>query len=97
MATGKVTAFDPGGSVMAFFCKGMTTRDAFIGGFLGLIGALAGVIFSPAVREATLGHPKGSALFQISNPALFSMAIAGVWLAIVLIGGLALRRARGDH
>ena len=90
MATGKVTAFDPGGSVMSFFCKGMTTQGAFIGGFLGLIGALAGVIFSPAVREATLGHPKGSALFQISNPALFSMAIAfaGVWLATVLIGGL---------
>jgi cation/acetate symporter len=41
-----------------------------------------GVIFSPAVWEATMGNPKGSALFQISNPALFSMAIAfgGIWL-----------------
>ncbi|MGO9943684.1 MAG: cation acetate symporter, partial [Rhodoblastus sp.] len=31
---------------------------------------------------ATMGNPKGSALFQISNPALFSMAIAfgGIWL-----------------
>ena len=29
-----------------------------------------------------MGYPKGSALFQISNPALFSMAIAfgGIWL-----------------
>ena len=54
----------------------MTTRGALIGGFLGLISALVGVIFSPAVWEATLGYPKGSALFQISNPALFSMSIA---------------------
>ena len=72
--------------VMSIFWKGMTTRGAFIGGFLGLISALVGVIFSPAVWEATLGHPKGSAMFQISNPALFSMAIAfgGIWLFSVL-------------
>jgi cation/acetate symporter len=62
--------------VMSMFWGGMTTRGAVVGGFLGLVSALVGVIFSPAVWEATLGYPKGSALFQISNPALFSMAIA---------------------
>jgi cation/acetate symporter len=68
--------------LMSMFWRGMTTRGAVIGGFLGLIAALVGVIFSPAVWEATLGNPKGSALFQISNPALFSMSIAfiGIWL-----------------
>ena len=68
--------------LMSIMWRGMTTRGAVIGGFLGLFSALVGVIFSPAVWEATLGYPKGSALFQISNPALFSMAIAfgGIWL-----------------
>ncbi len=54
--------------LMSIMWRGMTTRGAVIGGFLGLISALVGVIFSPAVWEATMGHPKGSALFQISNP-----------------------------
>jgi cation/acetate symporter len=68
--------------LMSIMWRGMTTRGAVVGGFLGLISALVGVIFSPAVWEATLGNPKGSALFQISNPALFSMALAfgGIWL-----------------
>jgi cation/acetate symporter len=68
--------------LMSIMWRGMTTRGAVIGGFLGLISALVGVIFSPAVWEATMGYPKGSAMFQISNPALFSMAIAfgGIWL-----------------
>ncbi len=68
--------------LMSMMWRGMTTRGAVIGGFLGLISALVGVIFSPAVWEATMGYPKGSALFQISNPALFSMSIAfiGIWL-----------------
>ena len=68
--------------LMSIMWRGMTTRGAVIGGFLGLFSAVVGVIFSPAVWEATMGHPKGSALFQISNPALFSMAIAfgGIWL-----------------
>jgi cation/acetate symporter len=72
--------------VMSIFWSGMTTRGAFIGGFLGLISAMAGVIFSPAVWEATLGYPKGSAMFQISNPALFSMSIAflGIWIFSLL-------------
>ncbi|WP_298426552.1 cation acetate symporter [Rhodoblastus sp.] len=68
--------------LMSMMWRGMTTRGAVIGGFLGLISALVGVIFSPAVWEATLGYPKGSALFQIANPALFSMTFAfvGIWL-----------------
>ncbi|WP_188519699.1 cation acetate symporter [Alsobacter metallidurans] len=68
--------------VMSIFWKGMTTRGAVIGGFLGLISALVGVVLSPGVWEAAIGNPKGSAPFPYDNPALFSMALAfgGIWL-----------------
>jgi len=38
------------------------------------------------VWEATLGNPKGSALFPYASPALFSMTIAfaGIWLFSLL-------------
>jgi cation/acetate symporter len=82
--------------VMSLMWRGMTTRGAVVGGFLGLISALVGVIFSPAVWEATLGYPKGSALFQISNPALFSMSIAffGIYIVSKLDGSV---RAKQDR
>lgn len=72
--------------VMSIFWKGLTTRGALIGGFLGLISAVVGVILSPAVWEVTLGFAKGSAPVKLDNPALFSMAIAfaGIWLFSLL-------------
>jgi cation/acetate symporter len=72
--------------VMSIFWKGLTTRGAMIGGFLGLISAVVGVILSPAVWEATLGNPKGSAPVPLDNPALFSITIAfaGIWLFSIL-------------
>lgn len=72
--------------VMSIFWKGLTTRGALIGGFLGLTSAVVGVILSPAVWEATLGFAKGSAPVRLDNPALFSMAIAfaGIWLFSIL-------------
>ncbi|SIO48452.1 cation/acetate symporter [Bradyrhizobium erythrophlei] len=72
--------------VMSIFWKGLTTRGALIGGFLGLVSALVGVILSPAVWEVTLGFAKGSAPIKLDNPALFSMAIAfaGIWLFSIL-------------
>jgi cation/acetate symporter len=72
--------------VMSIFWKGLTTRGALIGGFLGLTSAVVGVILSPAVWEVTLGFAKGSAPVWLDNPALFSMAIAfaGIWLFSIL-------------
>jgi cation/acetate symporter len=72
--------------VMSIFWKGLTTRGAMIGGFLGLISAVLGVILSPAVWEATLGFAKGSAPIKLDNPAIFSMALAfaGIWLFSLL-------------
>jgi cation/acetate symporter len=71
---------------MSVLWKDCTTKGAVIGGFLGLVSSVALTIVSPAVWEATLGNPKGSALFPYASPALFSMAIGfvGIWLFSVL-------------
>lgn len=72
--------------LLSIYWRGLTTRGAFVGGFLGLISAVVMVLISPAVWEVTLGNPKGSAPFPYDNPALFSMTIAFVfiWLISVL-------------
>jgi len=63
---------------LSILWKGCTTRGAVIGGFLGLISSVGLTIVSPAVWELTLGNPKGSAWFQYSSPALFSMTLSFV-------------------
>jgi cation/acetate symporter len=75
--------------LMSVLWKDCTTKGAVIGGFLGLISSVVLTIVSPSVWEATLGNPKGSALFPYASPALFSMAIgfAGIWLFSVLDRG----------
>jgi cation/acetate symporter len=82
--------------LMSVLWKDCTTKGAVIGGFLGLISSVALTVVSPAVWEATLGYPKGSALFPYASPALFSMAIgfAGIWLFSVLDRG---KRAKVDR
>ena len=67
---------------MSLLWKGMTTRGAVIGGFIGLALSVGLTIVSPAVWEVTLGHEKGTALFPYTSPALFSMiaAFVGIWL-----------------
>ena len=71
---------------MSVLWKDCTTKGAVIGGFLGLISSVGLTIVSPSVWEATLGYPKGSALFPYTSPALFSMTIGfvGIWLFSVL-------------
>jgi cation/acetate symporter len=71
---------------MSVLWKDCTTRGAVIGGFLGLISSVGLTVVSPAVWEATLGNPKGSAWFPYTSPALFSMTIGfvGIWLFSVL-------------
>jgi cation/acetate symporter len=81
---------------LSMIWKGCTTKGAVIGGFLGLISSVGLTIVSPAVWEATLGNPKGSAWFQYSSPALFSMAIGfvGVWLFSILDNSEQARKER---
>ncbi|MFO0121057.1 MAG: sodium:solute symporter family transporter, partial [Inhella sp.] len=71
---------------MSVLWKDCTTKGAVIGGFVGLVSSVALTVVSPSVWEATLGHPKGSAWFPYSSPALFSMTAAFVviWLVSVL-------------
>ena len=71
---------------MSVLWKNCTTRGAVVGGFLGLFSSVALTIVSPSVWEATLGHPKGSAWFPYTSPALFSMTIGflGIWLFSIL-------------
>ncbi len=61
--------------LLSMLWKGLTTRGAFIGGFVGLIGAVALTVLSPGIWEAVFGNPKGSALFQYTSPAIFTMPL----------------------
>ena len=60
--------------------KGMTTRGAVAGGFVGVLSALVLMILSPSIWVTTLGHD--TAIFPYTSPALFSMALAfaTIWL-----------------
>jgi len=62
--------------LLSVMWRGLTTRGAFIGGFVGLISAVVLTIVSPGIWEAVLGYPKGSSLFIYSSPAIFSMPLA---------------------
>jgi cation/acetate symporter len=62
--------------LLSIMWKGLTTRGAVIGGFVGLISSLVLTIVSPGVWEAVFGYPKGSALFPYVSPALFTMPLS---------------------
>jgi cation/acetate symporter len=83
---------------MSVLWKDCTTKGAVIGGFLGLISSVGLTVVSPAVWEVTLGYPKGSAWFQYSSPALFSMTIGfvGVWLFSILDNSEQAKKERAD-
>ncbi len=71
---------------MSVLWKDCTTKGAVAGGTVGLILSVALTIVSPAVWEATLGNPKGSAMFPYASPAIFSMtaAFAVIWIVSLL-------------
>lgn len=62
--------------LLAMLWKGLTTRGAFIGGFVGLITAVVLTIFSPSIWVAVLGFDKSGAWFPYVSPALFTMPLA---------------------
>ena len=74
--------------LMSVMWKDCTTKGAVVGGFVGLIAAAGLTILSPAVYEAVMGNPKGSAPFPYGSPALFSMtaAFATIWLVSKMDG-----------
>jgi cation/acetate symporter len=71
---------------MSVLWKDCTTRGAVAGGFVGLIMSVTLTIMSPAVWEASLGNPKGTAMFPYASPAIFSMTAAFVviWLVSLM-------------
>ena len=64
---------------LSIYWKKLTTRGAFIGGFIGLITAVVLVILSPTVWVEILGNAK--AIFPYKHPALFSVtaAFVSIW------------------
>jgi cation/acetate symporter len=62
--------------LLSIMWKGLTTRGAVIGGFVGLISSLALTIVSPGVWEAVFGYPKGSALFPYVSPAILTIPLS---------------------
>lgn len=65
---------------LSMFWSKLTTRGAFIGGFIGLITALVLVILGPTVWVDVLGFE--NPIFPSKYPALFSIAAAffSIWL-----------------
>ena len=61
--------------------KGLTTKGAVIGGFLGLFSAIALVVLGPVVWVEILGN--ANPIFPYKYPALFSVSIA--FISIILI------------
>ncbi len=68
--------------LLSMLWDGLTTREAFIGGFVGLISAVVLTLFSPSIWVAVLGQDKAGAWFPYVSPALFTMPLAFIccWL-----------------
>jgi cation/acetate symporter len=64
---------------LSIYWKKLTTRGAFIGGFIGLITAITLVIIGPIVWVQVLGNAE--AIFPYKHPALFSVTAAfiAIW------------------
>jgi cation/acetate symporter len=65
--------------ILSMYWRGLTTKGAFYGGFIGLFTALALVILSPTIWVSILGFEE--AIFPYKHPALFSMTTAffAIW------------------
>ena len=61
---------------LSMYWRGLTTRGAAVGGFLGLATAVGLMILGPTVWVDVLGNAQ--AVFGYKHPALFSMAVAFV-------------------
>ena len=82
---------------MSVLWKNCTTKGAVAGGSVGLVLSVALTIMSPAVWEAALGNPKGSAMFPYASAAIFSMtaAFAVIWLVSKLDNSAQAQKERG--
>ncbi|WP_017937762.1 cation acetate symporter [Zestomonas thermotolerans] len=65
--------------ILSMYWKRLTTRGAMLGGWLGLITAVALMVLGPTIWVQILGHEKP--IYPYEYPALFSMIVAfvGIW------------------
>ncbi|MCZ6618157.1 MAG: cation acetate symporter [Gammaproteobacteria bacterium] len=66
--------------IYSMYWRGLTTRGALVGGWLGLLSAVSFVVLGPAVWVNVLGFAEP--VFPVSYPALYSIVIAFacIWL-----------------
>jgi cation/acetate symporter len=76
--------------ILAMHWRGLTTRGAVAGGYVGLLLSVLLIIGSKAVWVDILGHRGG--LFPYQYPTLFSLSAA---LLVALIGSVTDRSVRG--
>ncbi|MBT0961060.1 cation acetate symporter [Denitromonas iodatirespirans] len=86
--------------ILSMYWKGLTTRGALAGGYLGLLSAVTLVVLSKSVWVAVFGYAEP--IFPYTQPALFSMPVA--FLAAFVVSMLdrsaeadAERQAFGDQ
>ena len=65
------------------YWKGLTTKGAAVGGWLGLIVAFTLTVLSPSIWRDVLGFPAG--IFPYNAPAIFSMPLAFIACYVVSI------------
>ncbi len=66
--------------ILSMYWKGLSTRGAVAGGWLGLVAAVVMTVLSKGIWVDVIGMP--AAIFPWGSPAIFSMPIAfvGCWL-----------------
>lgn len=67
--------------LLSIYWSKLTTRGAFVGGFVGLISAIVIVVMGPTVWKDVLGNKE--ALISLKNPAIISMTLTFVVTYIV--------------
>jgi cation/acetate symporter len=69
--------------LLSMYWRGLTTKGAAVGGWLGLIVALTLTILSPSIWRDVLGFPAG--IFPYNAPAIFSMPLAFIACWVVSV------------
>ena len=69
--------------LLSMYWRGLTTRGALLGGWLGLVTAVTLTVLSPAIWVKVFGN--ALPIFPYDSPAIFSMPLAflGCWLGSV--------------
>jgi cation/acetate symporter len=80
--------------VMSMFWRGLSTRGAVLGGFIGLAAAVILTVLGPTVWKDVLGNP--AAIFPFKYPAIFSMPLAffSIWFFSVTDGSDSAKKER---